>query len=138
LACWPVVTVARNADAAREAAKTIVGFYIPSMPPRQLKLHGIDPASVQEINNAFFRGDVETVIKLTTMDIVEKLSLSGSPEDVIQKLKKNFVPYGVSHMIACIIDPFIVKFFTGRDIPGLPDFVEQARLLKEEVAPALS
>jgi 5,10-methylenetetrahydromethanopterin reductase len=138
LACWPVVTVARNADAAREAAKTIVGFYIPSMPPRQLKLHGIDPASVQEINNAFFRGDVETVIKLTTMDIVEKLSLSGSPEDVIQKLKKNFVPYGVSHMIACIIDPFIVKFFTGREIPGLPDFVEQARLLKEEVAPALS
>jgi len=137
LGSWSVVSVAKNADAEKEAAKTIVGFYIPSMPARQLKMHGIDPESVKEINDAFFRGDVDTVIKLTTSDIVEKLSLAGSPDDIINKLKKNFIPYGVSHLISCIIDPFIVKFFTGRNIPGLPDFVEQAKLLKEEVAPAL-
>jgi len=137
LASWSVVAVSKNADAAKEAARTIVGFYIPSMPPRQLKMHGINPEDVKEINEAFFKGDVEKVIKMTSMELVEKLSLSGSPEDVIKKLKNNFVPYGVTHLVACIIDPFTVKFFTGKDIPGLPDFVEQAELLKNEVAPAL-
>jgi 5,10-methylenetetrahydromethanopterin reductase len=137
VAAWAVTSVSKDRDAARKAAKTIVGFYIPSMPKRQLRMHGIDPADVEEINQTFFKGDTSKVVELTTDELAEKLSLSGSPDDVIDKLEKNFGSAGVKHLAAAIIDPFLVKFYTGVTIDGLPDFKGQMEILKNEVIPGL-
>ncbi len=135
VAAWVVFTVSKNREAAKQVAKSIVGFYIPSMPERQLQMHGIKPEEVKEINESFLKGDVERVIQLTSMDLVDKLSVSGSPEEIVDQLKKNFASEGVKHVVACIIDPFIVKFFTGKDVADVPDFNGQLRLIKDEIMP---
>ena len=46
----------------------------------------------QPIFDAFASGDVEKAIELTTPDLVEKLSFSGTPEDVVAQIKENVVP----------------------------------------------
>jgi 5,10-methylenetetrahydromethanopterin reductase len=132
---WVVFTVSKDRDAAKQVAKSVVGFYIPAMPARQLKLHGIEQEEVKEINESFLKGDVERVIKLTSMDIVDKLSVSGSPEDIVEQLKKNFESEGVKHIAMTIIDPFVVEFFTGKRVEGVPDFKGQLKLIKNEIIP---
>jgi len=135
VAAWVVFTVSKNSEAAKQVAKSIVGFYIPSMPERQLRMHGIKPDEVKEINEAFLKGDVERVVQLTSMDLVDKLSVSGSPKEIVEQLNKNFVSEGVKHIAMCIIDPFIVKFFTGKTVTDVPDFGEQLKLIKDEIIP---
>ena len=45
-------------------------------------------AQTQPIFDAFASGDVEKAIELTTPDLVEKLSFSGTPEDVVAQIKR--------------------------------------------------
>ncbi len=137
VAAWVNFCVAKDPDVAKEAARLMVGFYIPAMPERQLKAHGIDPEDVKEINEAFFQGDVKKVVELTTPELVEKLSISGSPDDVVEKIQKDFLKAGVKHMVCCFIDPDLVKHFTGAEIKGLPDYLEMLELTKKEVIPQL-
>jgi 5,10-methylenetetrahydromethanopterin reductase len=132
---WVVFSVSKNREAAKQVAKSIVGFYIPSMPERQLRMHGIKPEDVKEINESFLKGDVERGIRLTSMDLVDKLSVSGSPEEIVEQLKRDFVSEGVKHIAACIIDPFIVRFFTGKTVENVPDFKGQLKLIKDEIIP---
>lgn len=133
IAAWLICSVAEDSGKAKQAAKTIVGFYIPAMPERPLKMHGIMPEDVMELNKAFYRGDVKKVVELTGMDLVEKLTLAGSPSEISEKIRRNLQQAGVNHVVFCIVDPYIVKIFTGIDIPKLPDFKEQLELLKSKV-----
>ena len=101
--------MAEDRDAARECVRVLVAFYIPAMPVEQVQRHGIDVAQTQPIFDAFASGDVERAIELTTPDLVEKLSFSGTPEDVVEQIQANVVPAGMNHVILSLCDPTLAR-----------------------------
>ena len=68
-------------------------------------------------------------------ELAEELSVAGTPEEVVEKIKKDIEPSGVNHFIACITDSFLLKAFTGLDI-DVPDAQDQLRLIHDKVMPA--
>ena len=132
--------VAEDRAAARECVRVLVAFYIPAMPIEQVQRHGIDVAQTQPIFDAFASGDVERAIELTTPDLVEKLSFSGTPEDVVEQLQANVVPAGMNHVILSLCDPTLAEHWLGRpgDYAGVPHMKDQLQLIHDRVMPQLT
>lgn len=137
LAAWVVWVVSEDSKAARETARIMVAFYLGAMPPSQVERHGMKYSDLQPIFDAFGAGDVQKAVDLTSEEIGEKLSISGTPEECVAKLKNDILPTGINHVVAAITDPYLVKAFTGRDIPNCPDVIGQMRLIHDKVMPAL-
>ena len=136
LGAWMVTSISEDGDAAKQAARVVVAFYIPAMPREQIERHGIDPDSLQPIMDAFGRGDVEGAIELTTMELTEKLSLSGTPEEWVERIRADVVPAGFNHLICAPIDPFLVEAWSGRKVDNVPDQQGQLRLIHDKVMPS--
>src|ERR671916_2192795 len=134
---WVVVAVGRDSAAAKDAARSMVGIYASSMPVEQLERHGIDAAQLKPIIDAIAGGDLARGVELTTPEIADKLSFSGTPEEVTAKIKE-IEPTGVNHLIAAITDASLVKTFTGRELPGVATVEEQLQLIHDEVMPAFA
>jgi 5,10-methylenetetrahydromethanopterin reductase len=136
LGAWVISVVANDAKLAKEAARIIVAFYIPSMPQSQVERHGIEYASLQPIFDAFASGDVPKAIELTTPELVDKLSVAGTPDECVHKLQTDILPTGINHVIAALVDPVLVKFFSGQTV-DVPDVKSQLRLIADKVMPEL-
>ncbi|MFT4088378.1 MAG: LLM class flavin-dependent oxidoreductase [Gordonia sp. (in: high G+C Gram-positive bacteria)] len=132
---WVTTVVSEDSAAAKEAARILAAFYIPSMPRDLIARHGLDPDDLQPIFNAFAAGDLEKVMELTTPELGDLLSVSGTPEEVVDKIKSDIAPAGVNHMVLAISDPTIVRVFSGRDV-DVPSVQEQLRLVADRVMPA--
>ena len=137
IAVWNVFAIGPDSAKAKAAARTIGAFYIPAMATEQLERHGVSQADVQPILDAFGAGDVQGAIDAMTPDIAEKLSVAGTPEEIVDKIKTDIEPSGVNHFIACITDSFLLNAFTGRDI-DVPDVQGQLQLIHDEVMPAFN
>jgi 5,10-methylenetetrahydromethanopterin reductase len=135
---WVVTVVAEDSAAAKRAARLLVGFYISSQPAEQLARHGIEASELAPVVEALGKGDVKTAVERFTPDYVEKLSIAGTPEEVVEKIRTDLAPAGVNHMILALSDPYLVKFFTGEDVPGVPDIQGQLRLVADRVMPAFA
>ena len=135
---WVVTVVSEDSAAAKHAARLLVAFYISSQPPEQLARHGIDAAELQPVVDALGAGDIKRAYELFTPDYVEKLSIAGTPEEVVEKIRADIEPAGVKHMIFALSDPHLVKFFTGEDVENVPDIQGQLRLVAERVIPAFA
>jgi 5,10-methylenetetrahydromethanopterin reductase len=133
---WCVTVVGEDSAAAKHAARLLVAFYISSMPAEQLARHGIDAAELQPVVDALGAGDIKGAYEAFTPDYVEKLSLAGTPEEVVEKIKSDIEPAGVNHMIFALSDPHLVKFFTNEDVADVPDIQGQLKLVAERVMPA--
>lgn len=138
LGAWMVASIAEDPAAAKQAARVCVAFYIPAMPREQIERHGIDPESVQPIMDAFNVGDVERAIELTTIELTEKLSLSGSPDEWIDRIRSDVLPTGFGHLICAPIDPYLVDAWSGVKVANVPDQQGQLRLIHERVMPAFA
>jgi 5,10-methylenetetrahydromethanopterin reductase len=138
LGAWMVTSISEDAAAATEAARVVVAFYIPAMPREQIERHGIDPESLQPITDAFNVGDVEQAIELTTLELTEKLSLSGSPEEWVQRIEDDVIPTGFDHLICAPIDPYLVEAWSGLRVENVPDQQGQLRLIHDRVMPAFA
>jgi 5,10-methylenetetrahydromethanopterin reductase len=138
LGAWMVTSIAEDGRAAKEAARVVVAFYIPAMPREQIQRHGIDPDSLQPIFDAFNAGDVEKAIALTTPDLTEKLSLSGSPDEWVERIRNEVIPTGFNHMICAPIDAYLVEAWSGLQIENVPDQQGQLRLIHDHVMPAFA
>jgi 5,10-methylenetetrahydromethanopterin reductase len=136
LGAWIISVVANDRKLAKAAARIIVAFYIPSMPQSQVERHGIEFASLQPIFDAFASGDVPKAIELTTPELVDKLSVAGTPEEVVHQLKTDILSTGINHVIAALVDPVLVKFFSGQTV-DVPDVKSQLRLIADKVMPEL-
>jgi 5,10-methylenetetrahydromethanopterin reductase len=136
LGAWVISVVAQDAKAAKQAARIIVAFYIPSMPKSQVERHGIEYESLQPIFDAFAAGDVPKAIELTTPELVDTLSVAGTPEECVHKLKTDILSTGMNHVIAALVDPVLVKFFSGQTV-DVPDVKSQLRLIADKVMPEL-
>jgi 5,10-methylenetetrahydromethanopterin reductase len=132
-AAWTIFCCAPKSEDALEAARYLVTLLIPSMPPQQIKLNGVDPEAVKPVLEAFANGDVKTAIKNTTDEFVEKFSVSGSPAEIIEKLEKNFVEGGVDELVACIVEPVTVASLLGVKIKNVAVYPENLRLIKRRI-----
>ncbi len=138
LGAWMVTSIAEDGDAARQAARVVVAFYIPAMPREQIERHGIDPTSLEPIFDAFGRGEVEEAIELTTPELTEKLSLSGTPDEWVERIARDVVPSGFDHLICAPIDPYLVEAWSGLKVDGVPDQQGQLRLMHDRVMPSFA
>jgi 5,10-methylenetetrahydromethanopterin reductase len=140
IGAWGVACVAEDRQAARECVRVLVAFYIPAMPLEQVQRHGITQEQTQPIFDAFASGDVERAIELTTPDLVEQLSFSGTPEDVVEQIRTNVVPSGMNHVILALCDPTLAEIWLGRpgDYPGVGHMTDQLQLIHDRVMPAFA
>jgi 5,10-methylenetetrahydromethanopterin reductase len=137
LAAWVVWVCGEDSAAAKEVARIMVAFYLASMPPAQFARHDIDYAGLQPIFDAFAAGDVPKALELTTPELGETLSISGTPEECVAKLQADILPTGINHVVAAITDPYLVNAFTGQMIENCPDAKGQLQLIHDRVMPAL-
>ncbi len=138
LAAWVVWVCGEDSAAAKEVARIMVAFYLSSMPESQLARHGISPEDLAPIFAAFGEGDVEAAVNLTSPELGDLLSISGTPEECVAKLQENILPTGINHIVAAITDPYLVNAFTGRQIDNCPDAAGQLQLIADRVMPALA
>jgi 5,10-methylenetetrahydromethanopterin reductase len=129
--------ISTDPAAAREAARVAAAFYLSSMAPELVERHGIRYADVRPVVDAFARGDIERALELTTPDIGERLSIAGTPEDWIGRIRADIVPHGYNHVALGLVDPGLVETWSGLRIDGLPDLRRQLELFASDVAPAL-
>jgi len=135
---WVVTVVAEDSEAAKRAARILVAFYITSMAEEQLARHGITLEEVQPVVDALGAGDVKGAIEKFRPDLAEKLSIAGTPEECVEKIKADIEPAGVNHMILAISDAELVEIFSGERVPNVPGVNEQLRLVAERVMPAFA
>jgi 5,10-methylenetetrahydromethanopterin reductase len=136
IGAWVVTVVGEDSAAAKQAARILVAFYISSMPPEQLERHGITPEEVAPVVEALGAGDVAKAIELFRPELSEKLSVAGTPEECVEKIKSDIEPAGVNHMILALSDAHLVEFFSGQKVPNVPDINGQLKLVAERVVPA--
>ena len=135
---WVVAVVSDDSAAAKRAARILVAFYISSMPAEQLARHGIEASELQPVVDALGAGDVKRAVELFTPEYAEKLSVAGTPEEVVGKIRSDIEPAGVNHMILALSDSHLVKFFAGEDVENVPDIRGQLKLVAERVMPAFA
>jgi 5,10-methylenetetrahydromethanopterin reductase len=136
IGAWCVITCGPDSEQAKTAARSIVAFYISSMPDEQLELHGLDPAKMKAIVEVLGKGELDKAYEMTTPEIAETLSIAGTPEECVAQIKE-IESAGVNHMILCITDPFILKAFTGKEV-DVPDVQGQLQLIHDSVMPAFA
>jgi 5,10-methylenetetrahydromethanopterin reductase len=88
LGAYASVSVAEDADAAREAARPPVAFVAAGSPPPVLDRHGIDHDTASDIGDAISAGEFEVAFDLVTESMVEAFCITGTPEDVTEQVEK--------------------------------------------------
>ncbi|MEN3270257.1 LLM class flavin-dependent oxidoreductase [Pseudonocardia sp.] len=137
IGAWVVFSTGEDSAVAKDAARSMVGLYASAMPNEQLERNGVSPASMKPIIDALGAGDLAGSIDATTPEIGETLSIAGTPEECVAKLKE-IEAAGVNHMILAITDATLVKTFMGRDIEGVADVDTQLRLIHDRIMPQFS
>ncbi len=133
-----VGAIATDGDAAKEAARILAAFYIPSMPPALLERHGVSPASVAPVNDAFAAGDVKRALAATPDSIADRLVVAGTPDDWAEWLTGTYAAAGLTHALVSFADPFTLRSWADVEVAGLPSLGEQVRLFGETVLPAIA
>ncbi|GAA0951000.1 LLM class flavin-dependent oxidoreductase [Nonomuraea longicatena] len=136
IGAWVVFATGPDSAVAKEAARSMVGLYASSMSAAQLERNGVDPASVKPIVDALGDGDLARAVELTSPELADRLSIAGTPEECVAKIKREIEPSGVNHMILAVTDSTLVRQFMGRDLPEVPSVDAQLRLIHDRVFPA--
>ena len=106
-------------------------------PPSNSSATASTPAELKPIIDAIGGGDLAKGIELTSPELADRLSVSGSPAECAAKIRDEIAPSGVNHMVLAITDRSLVKAFTGMDIEGVADVNTQLQLIHDEVIPAV-
>jgi 5,10-methylenetetrahydromethanopterin reductase len=85
LAAYAAVSVAEDADAAREAARAPVAFITAGAAPPVLERHGIDPAAAERVGDSLSAGEFSAAFDEVTPAMVEAFSMTGTPEAVADR-----------------------------------------------------
>ncbi len=85
LGAYASVSVAEDADAAREAARPPVAFVAAGSPPPVLGRHGIDQDVASDIGDAISAGNFEEAFGLVTEPMLDAFCIAGTPEDVAER-----------------------------------------------------
>ncbi|GHF14357.1 5,10-methylenetetrahydromethanopterin reductase [Streptomyces morookaense] len=138
IGAWVVFATGPDSAQAKEAARSMVGIYASSMPEEQLHRNGVEPGALKPVIEAIGAGDLARGIRLTPPEIADRLSIAGTPEECLEKIRTQIAPTGVNHVICAVTDRTLVKAFTGRDLPDVADVPAQLRLVHERIMPAFA
>jgi len=138
IGAWVVFAIGRDSAAAKEAARSMVGLYASSMPQEQLERNGVNPQDLQPVVDALGKGDLAAAIELTSPEIAERLSVAGTPDECVRKLRSEIADAGVNHLILAITDAALVKALMGRDLDNVATVNDQLQLIHDEVMPAFA
>ncbi|MEU7166923.1 LLM class flavin-dependent oxidoreductase [Streptomyces morookaense] len=138
IGAWVVFAIGPDSAQAKEAARSMVGIYASSMPEEQLHRNGVEPGALKPVIEAIGAGDLARGIRLTPPEIADRLSVAGTPEECLEKIRTQIAPTGVNHVICAVTDRTLVKAFTGRDLPDVADVPAQLRLVHERIMPAFA
>jgi 5,10-methylenetetrahydromethanopterin reductase len=86
-AAYASVSVAEDADDAREAARPPVAFIAGSAPPPVLDRHDLDHETADEIGDAIAAGKFREAFGLVTPAMLEAFCIAGTPETVEKRLE---------------------------------------------------
>lgn len=82
-------SLSKDGDLAREHIKPVLATYtIPQTPPIVLEIAGINKNEIEQVKLNYVNGDREAAINSITDEMIEKFSLSGTPEECLNKLRK--------------------------------------------------
>ncbi len=81
------VSIATDADAAREAARPPVAFITGSAPDAVLDRHGIDHDRAGEVGDAVSAGEFERAFGLVTDRMLSAFAIAGTPETVQERFE---------------------------------------------------
>ncbi len=97
------MSVDKNRDNARNAARIVVAFIVAGSPPAVIERHGLSEDSVNKVrealNNAFTKGDWAGVAKAVTDEMIDIFSISGTPDDVVERINE-LAKAGVTQVVA--------------------------------------
>ena len=130
--------VADDPVAARRAARLKAAFYLPSMPQALIERHGVPFGEIEPINAAFARGDVADALRRTPDELADRFCVAGTPEEVADRINRDFLPAGFNHVSLALADAEIPRAWAGIEIPGLPTLSEQVRLIADRVIPRIT
>jgi 5,10-methylenetetrahydromethanopterin reductase len=130
--------VSEDGESAKVAARTKAAFYLPSMPPSLVERHGVPFGEVEPICQAFARGDVAEALARTPSDLADRFCIAGTPEEVVERLRRDVLPSGIGHVALALADRQMALEWAGIDLPGLPSLVEQVRLIGTRIASAIA
>ncbi|SNZ12413.1 5,10-methylenetetrahydromethanopterin reductase [Natronoarchaeum philippinense] len=88
VAAYASVSVAEDADAAREVARQPVAFIAAGAAPPVLDRHGLDADAAETIGDAIERGDFGEAFDAVTPAMIDAFSVAGTPEDVADRIEK--------------------------------------------------
>ncbi|ADC64913.1 5,10-methylenetetrahydromethanopterin reductase [Ferroglobus placidus DSM 10642] len=121
------MSVDKDREKARNAARIVVAFIVAGSPEVIFERHGISMDDVNKVrealNNAFTKGDWAGVGKAVTDEMIDCFSISGTPEDVIERIKE-LSKAGVTQVVA--------------GSPIGPDKKKSIQLIGKEIIPAFS
>jgi 5,10-methylenetetrahydromethanopterin reductase len=137
LAAGLIGTISPDGDAAREVARVMAAFYIPALGDEGAVRHGIDPADLTPVREAFAAGEAKKAIELAPKHVTDKLMMPvGTPAEWIEQLQV-LGPLGYNHASLTPIDNAMISKLVDIDLPPVPSVREQLQLIHDEVLPAL-
>jgi len=122
---YAAMSVDKDRDKARNAARIVVAFIVAGSPEVIFERHGISMDDVKKdreaLHNAFAKGDWGGVAKAVTDEMIDRFSISGNPEEVIERIKE-LSKTGVTQVVA--------------GSPIGPDKKKSIQLIGKEIIPA--
>jgi 5,10-methylenetetrahydromethanopterin reductase len=85
-AAYASVSVAKDAETAREAARPPVAFIAGGSAPPVLDRHGIDRERAEDIGENIESGDFSTAFEAVTPEMVDAFCIAGTPETAAEKI----------------------------------------------------
>ena len=134
----PIWVCSTDGDAAREVARIKVAWYVPILPERHLVNHGLSAEQVAPIREAWARGDAKSAVALTTSEIAEALSIAGTPQECLEKLRREVLGTGINHLVLMVADAWHAELIGGHHVPGVASIKEQLVQIHDSIMPALS
>lgn len=138
LGAWVVFATGSDGQAAKQAARAMVGLYASSMPTEQLERNDVDPDQLTPIVEAVGAGDLKRAYELTPMALAEKLSIAGTPEECRDRINREIAPTGINHMILAVTDEALVRAFSGMELDGVLPLADQLQVIHDEIMPAVA
>ncbi len=99
VAAYACMSVDKKPEKAKQAAIPVVAFIAAGSPPIVLERHGIETEKVEKIREALKKGDFGTAFGTVDDTMLEAFSLYGTPEEVVEKIKK-LSEMGVTQVVA--------------------------------------
>jgi 5,10-methylenetetrahydromethanopterin reductase len=87
LASNVLVSVDRDARAARDAVRPVLAYYVHRVEPVVLSTSGADPREIERVRGGVLESGVEASAKLVTDGMIDTFAAAGTPEHVADRLQ---------------------------------------------------